>query len=361
MKKLIIMILVIMLVIPSVSAATTYGSNQIVPDGHPNVTFVSLESKNNGYRMQIGFDALQPFSDGIVPDYHIEYVMINNVKIRPAWVGGAPEIGVDSSWGIKTNVLNFMEAWGWVDGTKIVYEIDFLDQLPQSINGQWYIQEIKFENKDFDIVVSDNIQYPLYRFEHNDLKRYPLITLNHGDVFRHETGYVFVEPGYTAVSTFDEENIVDLTSEVSIDYGGIVPGQAINTEDTYIIRYSVEDSMGNIGYTERLVIIGDAPPPELIDDAEDGDDETFTPSEGSSGGDSSEGTPIDMDKLVKDYWWGIVLVAFFIVFFFSGSFPKALAVGGIILVLLFTVYGKDLFSSDVLDMLKGYLPEASNG
>ncbi len=351
MKKLIMILMFFMLLLPSVNASTTvgYGDRQIVPADHPELIYMEFETKTpwgggTYYKLSLGFNQKAPFFDlkGIDSlEYKIEYFVINGERIVPQYYTGAS---------LLQGITYTKESTAWKglpDDVEAVYELNFHDGLPQSINGKWYLQEIKFHNEAFDIVAGTGVEYATYTFEHNDLEKYPNIELNHGDVFKHQVGYVFVEPGFTAESTFDSDNVVDLTSDVVIEYGGITPGEAIEVEDVYIIRYSVTDSMGNVGFTERLVVIGAAELPVINEVIEE--EETFTVKEPGVIATVFSGESFDLDRIIKDYWWVGVILAFLFVLFTTNSFVKSIAVAVVVLVLLIAVYGADLFDSRVLD------------
>lgn len=82
----------------------------------------------------------------------------------------------------------------------------------------------------------------------------PTITLNEGEVLKLSSGTDFVDPGFAATDDCDG----DLTQNVTVE--GTVDGR---TDGTYILKYYVEDSSGNVARATRTVLIGDFTPPVI--------------------------------------------------------------------------------------------------
>lgn len=323
-----ILLLVIAPII-TVSAATFY-TEQTTPEGHPPVTFFEMKTVDPPLakpyvRLRFGFDEKEPFSDGM---YSLEYIVLNNQKI---FFGETMEYHPF----IRGHVLSWLNL-SYPADVKIGYSMNFddLHKLPPSINGKWYLQEIKLNNKKYDIVQNNGYPSALYELEHGDLQRLPLISLNFGDTWEFNVGDVFDEPGYTAESTWNNEEVEDLTSDVSVNYGVIIPGEPIPTDGTFIITYSVEDSQGNIGTTQRLLIVGEAEPPTISndnnnDDNDESDGDAWV-EEDTSG---EETTTFDLAEFINTYWWMIVLVIFIGALLITNSFVQAIVITVIALVI----------------------------
>lgn len=83
----------------------------------------------------------------------------------------------------------------------------------------------------------------------------PIITLTGGDTIQTEQGFPFSDPGYRAIDFVDG----NLTSQVQ------VTGSVDTTQvGSYILRYQVRDSSGNLARVNRVVeVTPDATPPRL--------------------------------------------------------------------------------------------------
>ncbi|QVK21752.1 hypothetical protein KHQ82_05375 [Mycoplasmatota bacterium] len=349
MKKLLIILMVLaifMIRIPEGVASEELkqiGDKQIPPTEHPLLIHQSFETVGDRkYRMELGFGTKTPFVRNYFLTYYdlnykIEYIVINNQKIYPKWaVEGRDDVYYEFGYKV-VNLFSPVpsDVWMW-------YEITFDKVLPPDINNKWYVNEIKFQNMSYDFVSDNGEKYPTYLFEYDDLSKYPRIVLEHGDVFHHELGYLFVEPGYTAFSTYDETLSLeerDITNRVVEDYGSITPGEPIEVEDSYIINYTVEDDFGNVGSTTRLLVIGDAEPPLINEDPEP---ETPFVEDGTDTATDNTESSFDFEQFLLDYWWVGLIIAFAIIMFATNSFTKSFAVTIIIFVILLMIYGNEL-------------------
>jgi hypothetical protein len=103
----------------------------------------------------------------------------------------------------------------------------------------------------------------------------PVVTLNGDLIVNVSCGDGYVEEGFTATDNLDG----DVSGDVVVSGAGSIP--VTTPPGTYVIEYTVTDSLGNIGMAERTVIIEDDCPlavgvvGPLVFDRDGGDSVTF--------------------------------------------------------------------------------------
>ena len=382
MKKLFSLLIALALVLTlavGISAATSYGSSQVKPDtDSPNMVYAEFHTKEaygkNRPVLTVGFDNYDPFiepkwlgSADLI--YKVRHITINNKKI---YVDVAPGIYWDGSEEVGDTYFyqpGKKKSGGGLsypendNAVSYVYEFYFDDDsFPSPINNKWYINEISFDNSDYDALDGSSIKYPTYEFTHAALESRPVIELNGGDIVKHNIPYTFVEPGFTArTSILIDGEYTDLTDSVVVEYGSLTPGTEVTEDQTYFISYTVTNDSGKSTTVFRTVMIGDdAPEPVIVKEPESTDDAYHETGKGLDDiTKSSILSDQSLSDIILEYWWIIVILTYGLGLIFTKRQTAAFGMAIVVLVIMWMAYGDALFS-DSLNALKTSLTETNN-